>query len=604
MAEKEEADISKEARRMRRLPKMSFNSKDLSRRMKRVEGVSARHARRFVLKRLDNFKIVRRQIAFWVLLVGVLIGAAGLQFWWYQRSYTTNAHTTDGTYAEALLGPVDTLNPLFAQSSAEEAASKLLFARLLGYDQTGAISFDLAESMKVSDDGKEYILSIRPDAQWSDGIYIRARDVVYTVNLIKNPATRSTLIGWDGVLVAAVNETTVKFTLPSAYAAFPHALQALPIIPEHILRDVEPASLRENGFSAKPVGSGPFELRLLQVVDAAEERKVVHLGRNAQYHLGSPRLSRVQLHVYKDAEAIKRALATSEVNAVNDLTVLQAKEAASKRHTLAMIPVNSGVYALFNTSSPVLSDTAVRKALQVGTDTSAVRESIASGLPSLHLPFVDGQVAGEMPSAPAYSKKEAEKLLADAGWVMDGTIRKKNGVALEISAVTMKNSDHEQALKTLAAQWKDLGVAVKTEVVDPKDVTQNVTQNILQPRRYDVLIYQLSIGGDPDVYAYWHSSGADDGYNFSKYKSGVSDDALISARTSMNAELRKVKYATFAKQWIKDVPAIGLYQGTVQYVHSPSVHIDAAAMKLNTPSDRYDSVRYWYIGEHRVYTTP
>lgn len=604
MAEKEEADISKDARRMRRLPKMSFNSKDLSKRMKRVEGVSARHARRFVLKRLDNFKVVRRQIAFWVLLVGVLIGAAGLQFWWYQESYTTNAHTTDGTYAEALLGPVDTLNPLFAQSSAEEAASKLLFARLLGYDQTGAISFDLAESMKVSDDGKEYTLSIRPDAQWTDGIYIRARDVVYTVNLIKNPVTRSTIIGWEGVLVAAVDETTVKFTLPSAYAAFPHALQALPIVPEHILRDTEPASLRESSFSAKPVGSGPFELRLLQVVDAAAGRKVIHLGRNAHYHLGSPRLSRIQLHVYKDAEAIKRALATSEVNAVNDLTVLQAKEAASKRHTLAMIPVNSGVYALFNTASPVLSDAAVRKALQVGTNTSAVRESIASGLPSLHLPFVDGQVAGEMPSAPVYSKQEAEKLLTDAGWVMDGTIRKKNGVALELSAVTMKNSDHEQALKALTAQWKDLGVAVKTEVVDPKDVTQNVTQNILQPRRYDVLIYQLSIGGDPDVYAYWHSSGADDGYNFSKYKSVVSDDALISARTSMNAELRKVKYVTFAKQWIKDVPAIGLYQGTVQYVHSPSVHIDAAAMNLNTPSDRYNSVKYWYIGERRVYTTP
>lgn len=86
--------------------------------MKKVEGATVKHARRFVFKRWDNFREARRRIALWVLAIGIVIGATGLQFWWYQDQYRTTAYAEDGTYAEAVLGPVDTLNPIFAKSSA------------------------------------------------------------------------------------------------------------------------------------------------------------------------------------------------------------------------------------------------------------------------------------------------------------------------------------------------------------------------------------------------------------------------------------------------------------------------------------------------------
>jgi peptide/nickel transport system substrate-binding protein len=313
-----------EPSKWRRIPKMSFSSKELSRRMKRVEGATIKHARRFVFKRLDNFREVRRRIALWVLAIGVIIGATGLQYMWYQDDYRTTAHATSGTYAEAVLGPVNTLNPIFAQSSAEETAGELLFSRLVTYDKSGKINYDLADNMTVSPDGKTYTLTIRPDARWDDGLYVRARDVVFTVNTLKNPASRSTITGWDNVIVKEIDSRTVAFELPAVYAAFPHALRFLPILPEHILRDVEPAALREDSFSSKPVGSGAFTLRLLQEVDAANGRKIVHLAKSESYFKGTPKLDRVQLHVYKDIDSVKRALATSEVNAATDLTITQS----------------------------------------------------------------------------------------------------------------------------------------------------------------------------------------------------------------------------------------------------------------------------------------
>ena len=594
----------KEPSKWRRLPKMSFSSKELARRMKKAEGATVKHARRFVFKRWDNFREARRRIAIWVLAIGVIIGATGLQFFWYQNGYRTTANAEGGTYAEAVMGPVDTLNPIFAKSSAEEAAGELLFSRLITYDKTGHLNYDLADNMSVSQDGKTYTISIRADARWSDGLYVRARDVVFTVGLLKNPATRSSLTGWGNVNVKAIDERTVAFELPAVYAAFPHALRFLPILPEHSLRDIEPAQLRENTFSSHPVGSGPFALRLLQDIDATNGRKIIHLARNDQYYRGAPKLDRVQLHVYKDADAIKRALATSEVNAASDLSVLGAKSINTQRYTVKSTPINSGVYALLNTTSPSLQDKKVRQALQVGTDTTAIRTSISDKLPALHLPFIDGQVTGDIPAAPGYNPQESARLLDEAGWKLDGSLRKKDGQPLTLAVVTTKNPDFEKALEVLSAQWRELGVTVTTSIVDPTDATQNVAQEILQPRRFDVLLYQLTIGGDPDVYAYWHSTQANNGLNFSNYNNSIVDDALLSARTRVEPQLRNAKYVTFAKQWMSDVPAIGLYQATSQYAHTASVHGLQPGTVLISSADRYTGVLDWSVGSRAVFKTP
>lgn len=594
----------KQPSKWNRMPKMSFSSKDLSRRMKKVEGATVKHARRFVFKRMSNFREVRRHIALWILTVGLLIGASGLQLFWYQQSYRTVASANDGTYAEGVLGPVETLNPIFARSSAEESASHLLFSRLLTYDTTGTLNYDLAESMTLSENKRTYTIKIRPDARWQDGVYVRAKDVVFTVNTIKDPSTRSTISGWDDIRVEAEDDRTVSFTLPAVFAAFPHSLPFLPILPEHILRDVEPSALRENNFSNNPVGSGPFALRFIQSNDVDDDRRVIHMARNDTYFKGAPNLERFQLHVYGDSDAIVRALNISEVNAATDLSVGSLGNVNQERYDIVRQPINNGVYAIFNTTTGVMRDVKIRQALQVGTDTAALREAVGPNTPALSLPFLAEQVEGS-PKAPTYNVERAAALLNDAGWVLnDEGARIKDNQTLKINIVTTRNSDMERVLEELQAQWRSLGISITTNIVDPSDPAQNVVQNILQPRNYDALLYQLTIGGDPDVYAYWHSSQVSNGVNFSNYSNGVADDALASARDVTAKNLRDAKYVTFANQWLRDVPAIGLYQVTSQYVSSKNVQTQTNGHRFVSPVDRYADVLYWSVGDRFVQQTP
>jgi peptide/nickel transport system substrate-binding protein len=586
------------------LPKMSFNRKDMSRRMRRVESVTVRHARKFIFKRWNNARDVRRHIATWVITIGVIIGASGLQLMWYQRAYVTQGPATDSTYAEAVLGPVNTLDPLFASSDAEQSASQLLFSRLLDYDSTGHLSNDLATNVSINDTKTVYTVTMRSDAKWTDGSALTARDVAFTVGLLKNASVRSTITGWDDISAVALNDTTVQFTLPAVYAAFEHAL-TFPILPQHILNNVDPSQLREDSFSSAPIGSGPFALRFVQTVDASTGNEVIQLARNDNYYQGAAKLTYFQLHVYNDQDAMMQALSSGEVNAASGLSLTEMSQINTKNETISIKPIQAGVYALLNTKSPLLQDKAIRQALQIGTNTDAVRQKLGTDIPSLYLPFTRGQLFGDVPAAPVFNPAAAEKLLDDDGWKLVGSVRQKAGVPLKLSVVTTKDSDFEAVLEVLAGQWRSLGIDVETQIVDPNDVSQNIVQNVLQPRAFDVLLYQLTIGADPDVYAYWHSSQANpNGFNFSNYSNPISDDALSSARSRLEPDLRNAKYLTFARQWLSDVPAIGLYQSTTQYVHNNNTQSVQPTDTLVSPVDRYADVLYWSVGTRPVYKTP
>ena len=590
--------------RWRRLQAIKIKRRDLSRRAKRAEGATVRHAHKFIIGRWDNIRHVRQHILGWMVCVAGLIIVVGVQMVWFQRSYMATAPISGGAYAEAVTGPVQTLNPLYATTNAEQAVSKLLFSSLYGYDTTGHLRGDIATSMTLDPNGKIYTVTLRPGAKWHDGTDVTAADVAFTVGLMKNPSARSTMYAsWKDIEAEAIDTRTIKFTLPAVYAAFPQAL-TFSILPEHVLKKVDSHILRESSFSTNPVGSGPFQVRLVQVINEGNGRKIVNMGANEKYYRGAPRVDRFQLHVYGTMDEIASALRTGEVSAASDVSAAVGRNMKTNdRYDVISKPVNNGVYAIINTTRPLVKDVQVRRALQLATNSDAIRHNVFSSPPALDLPFVPGQLNGDdIPKRPVANAEAAAKLLDAAGWkVGDDGIRAKDGQQLKLSVVTRKNSNYEEVIETLAGQWRKVGMAVEARVVDPTAAGQNFTQLVLQPRDYDVLVDELVIGADPDVFAYWHSRGI---LNFSNYSNATSDDALVSARSRVEPDIRNVKYKAFAKQWLDDVPAIGLYQSSMIYVQSKQNRSFEPGEVIVSPADHYANVQYWTAEMGNVYKTP
>lgn len=577
-------------------------SKKLHRHARKLESATTRHAHRFLVSRWNKVQEVRLNIVLWLVGVGVLIALVGLQMLWFQQSYIDRAPVRGGSYSEGIRGSIQSLNPLFAKSPAELAVSHLLFSQLYKTDATGRIKGDLAVSMKNISD-RVFTVKLRQDAVWHDGQRVTASDVVFTVGLMKDESSHAIMnSSWQKIGIEEVDDYTVRFVLPVAYAAFPQAL-TFSVLPRHILKDIKPADVQESSFSKSPVGSGPFALRLLQSVGANDNRKIVHLDANPAFYDGKPRLSKLLVHAYPNEDDLLRALKTNEVNGASDVTSTTARELAKSRYETVVKPVNSGVYAIFNTVQPGLNDVKVRRAIQGVTDTASVRAHVYGNPHALSLPFITRQVSGANElRKPELTVADAAKLLDDAGWrLKDGVRTDKDNNQLRLKVVTRKTSNFEGVIKELASQWRRLGIQVDTRVVDTSDPTQNYVTEVLSQRNYDVLIDEMVIGGDPDVYAYWHSKGQQ---NLAGYSNEVSDDDLSSARTTSDQVLRSVKYISFAKHWLQDAPAIGLYQSNYIYMHTKNTRTIDPDEVIISADQHYANVLYWTAKNDTVYKTP
>jgi peptide/nickel transport system substrate-binding protein len=573
-------------------------------RARKIEGATMRHAHRFIISRWANLRDVRRHTLGWLILASLLVVATGMQLYWVQSTYSSRAQVEGGTYAEGVVGRLDTLNPIYASTQSERSAGQLIFSSLLRYDSSNNLESDLASSWKTSDDGKIYTVSLRDDARWHDGKPVTADDVAFTLGLIKNPQTRSYLYRtWQDIQVKPVSKYELEFTLPSAYAPFPHAL-TFGVLPKHVLGKVSPLRLREHPFNRDPVGSGPFAFKSIQIINPDADRVVLQVEGNDDYYRGAYKLDRFQLHTFKDHDDLRQGFLSREINAAAELTGADISTIQEQLPSTVIgdAPLYNGVYAFFRNDRPILSDAAVRRALVKATDRGEMRKALAGFASTLEGPLLPEQIdnISEFKQAP-YDATAAAAELEAAGWTLKEGVRQKNGQPLQLSVVAPQSGDFPQILENISKQWRKVGVDVKTQVVP----TNTFEQNILTSRAYDVLIYELALGADPDIFAYWHSSQASvRGFNLSNYRSGISDDALVSARSRAETELRSAKYQGFFKQWLEDAPAVALYRPHLRYVSTDNTRSVVSSRPVIDTLGRYHTLDQWTVLQDQEFNTP
>ena len=585
--------------------KLRLGYKRLALRVKHAEGATQRHASRFILRRIENVRLVMTEIMIWLAAIALLIAGLGIQYSWNSQGSKKDGAKSGGVYVEGVIGNISTLNPLLAASEPEQAASRLLFSSLYNYDVTGALHTDLAESMTVKDD-KVYTIKLR-NAVWHDGKKLTAEDVVYTINLIKNPQVRSPLrVNWLDISARAIDDSTVEFMLPAVYAGFSHAL-TFPVIPKHILQSVSPSSMREADFSSNPVGSGPFAVKRVQTSESTSSTDVVRMEPNTKYYGAVSTLSRLELRAYGNESLLVKAVNSGEVSAASGLSLSAADNIKSKQYSTKHWLLNKGVYLLMNNRSQTLQDARARQALRYATDTSSIRATVGDNVARLDTPILQSQIAQKLPAAPDYNLDKAKALLKEVGWTYNqGHWKGKDGRPLAVAVTTSSGRDeYKKIVDALKQQWSKLGVDVQLREIDTSSTTTSFVQSVLQPRDYDALLYELELGADPDVFAYWHSSQASaSGYNFANYSNRTVDNDLVGGRSRTNSALRAAKYIQFVNQWLNDAPAIGLYQSVGSYVLNNGASIVEPRGSLNTMNDRYADVTTWSTGKASVYKTP
>lgn len=563
---------------------------------KRLERFSAQaredsreHIKENLISRLPNAKRVRLLILEWALLIVIIISLALTQAFWYTQSYSVQAFVDGGTYIEATIGKVNSLNPFFATTNSEKVLSKLMFSTISRIDYSGHVGLGLAESIVPDETGKVWTVKLKDGLKWSDGQPITADDVAFTIKLAKDPNVNSIYSSnFSGVDVAQ-NGNEVTFTLPSSYADFAAALN-VPLLPAHILGDVTPSKLLEHSFSTSPVTSGAFSFNAIQSVTSDGE-KIVYLSANNNYYRGAPMLSSFAIHSYANGEAILAALSTGEVTATAELTAVEGATLSSDLVYEKQTTIANGVYLFLNTTSEVLADVKVRQGLQQGIDMSAVR-SILNHEEPLDYPILESEIQlNNYPAIPAYDLAAAKEKIQSAG-VAGKTIQ----------LATIGTGYFSDLANEVEEQLEALGFNVELTIYEPG---QEFLLNVIRPRNYDILIYEIELGADPDLLPYYHSSQASaSGLNLSNYHNALVDDLILAARSTMNENLRIAKYESFLKSWVEDVPAIGIYQASLNYFFNKNVRAFSEDNHLVYTTDRFQDVETWAVNKAVKNRTP
>jgi len=534
-------------------------------------GGQLKHLNKFLNPR--EFLIVK--ICALVILVNlVYVGAV------FIKKHVQYLPVVGGEYIEGVIGYPKTINPLYAVNrDVDSDLSRLLYSSLFKYDQDGHLINDLADGLEISPDNKEYLLKIKDGVQWHGGGELTVDDVLFTFNLIKNPEYRSPLrSSLADVAAEKVDDDTLKFTLAEPYAPFLELL-TFGILPKNLWENISPAAAVLSDLNLKPVGSGPYEFKSL-VKSKTGDLREYRLAVNPDYYGTVPYIKNITFDFFIDYQEAIKALNDKQIMGLSYLPFTLRKDLLAQNSLKFEELIQPKIVSLFFNyeKNKSLADKEVRTALALAINKNGLINDIFSGV----YQRADGPI---MKNNFAYNEAVTKY---DYMPLAASEIIKKKPLTAVLTVVG--SGDNVTVAENIKAYWEKSGVAITLKVVSGEQAA-----DIIKSRDFEILLYGEAVGGDPDVYAFWHSSqiGAK-GLNLSGYNNPAADKLLVEARTTTNLAERISKYQKFQEIVTGDLPAIFLYSPTYTYVQNNSVKGFSGTMIIE-PSDRFSGVGDWYL---------
>lgn len=487
-----------------------------------------------------------------------------------------------GEYVEGIVGQPIYINPIFAETNnPDNDLSQLFFANIR----------TIAEKVEMSGNGMTFDVRLKGDIVWQDNRPLTADDIIFTVQLIQDPAVNSPLAtAWKGVRVERISEREVQVTAPTAYSFFENTLLSLQPIPKHLFENIPPANIRLSDYNREPIGSGPYKF------DSFEKRRdgfitQITAKKSERYFGNHVYIKTIMVRFYQNEKAAVAALNDGDIDgmAITDPNDFAEVSIPYQLRKLEM----PRYYAVFPNpfANSILTPMSMRTALDLATDKVAITKAI----------FGDNAVAITDPIPPftpetqdqqEYSLEKARNLLEEYGWHMtDSGIREKDGKRLELVLTVYPTPFLEATAKLLQEQWKAAGIDLR--IVTASASTFN--DEIIKPRNYELLLFGNNYGKNLDPYSFWHSSQKlAPGLNLSIYGNKDADKFIDVVRTDFDPASRAVGLRQIEPIIVGDKPAVFLYSPYYLYVSNKSLKgFDVPS--IATPSDRFTMIDTWYI---------
>lgn len=246
-----------------------------------------------------------------------------------------------------------------------------IYDMLFVFNDEGEFTPRLGTEYTVSEDGLEYVVTIRDDAVFSNGDPVTAEDVAFSANLMKEqvpPNARGMFTNFDTAEV--VDDTHVKYILSAPFAAFPNcwASRCVPIISKSYWEEVG-----DEGYQAAPVGSGPY------VLDEVVTGEYLTLKANENYWGGAPAIKTVTIKPISNVSTQFVALESGEVDVILNANMASCLQLNGETGTFATAESGTRALAVIN-SNPAHSDLLANEDIRKAIASCVNREDLLIGV--------------------------------------------------------------------------------------------------------------------------------------------------------------------------------------------------------------------------------
>lgn len=470
----------------------------------------------------------------------------------------------------------DTMNPILSNNKAIQNIDKIIFEPLIKINEDFSLTNCLAkEYSKIGD--SSYLIRLRDDVKWHDGAQFEARDVQFTIDMLKSENVASIYKENVSNIVSVdfIDNTTIKINLDSEVPFFEYNL-IFPILPYHYYIDSDFVS------STKiPIGTGMYKIRKI-------EDSYIELGKNEEWwnKENSIKLETININRYSSMGELYNAFKIGNIDMISTTNSNFNQYIGTIGFNVKEYNGREYDFLAMNAKNNVLQKKEVRQAIASAIDKNNIIATIYNNTYTSSVYPLDygNYLYKDEVGTTQYSPETAQKVLTDNGWVLSyGTWNKvENYRTIRTTFNLIVNSSNEKRVavaENIKNQLKEVGIEINVRKVSDAQYAY-----YLENKNYDLILTGSTISASPDMKYYF-------GYN--NLGNIVNEEAMNIVNDVRNISDKKVlqeKYKRLQEIYQEEVYYISLYRNREYVIYSLNLIGDINPNWFNI----YYNIENWY----------
>ncbi len=467
------------------------------------------------------------------------------------------AQQTDITIGMGLEPP--NLDPTGGAAAAiDEVVYANVFEGLTRFAPDGSVIPGLASSWEISEDGRTYTFTLRPNVTFHDGTAMTAEDAVFSLDRARaEDTTNAQAALFAGIeSVEAVDDTTLRVTLSAPNGAFLFNMawgDAVIVAPE---------SAETN--ATNPIGTGPFLFSEWVQGDRVE------LTRNPDYWGEPVALEAASFRFISDPNAAFAAMMAGDVDAFPNFPAPETLSQfdADPRFTVIVGSTEGETILAMNNAQAPLDDLRVRQAISHAINRQDIIDGAMFGygtpIGTHFAPHNPDYV--DLTANSAHDPERARALLAEAGQE-DLTLR----LMLPPPAYARRGGE------IIASQLRDVGI--ETEITNLE--WAQWLEQVFRGKDFDMTIVSHTEPADINIYArpdYYFQ------YDSAEFQALMEELTLTSdpaARSALNQQAQEMIASEYVNGFLFQLAKTGVANANIEglWANSPTQANDLTGVR-------------------------